>query len=221
MTKGVIFLIFNPPLCPESWCLAAGKEWSFVWLNEPNWNCLKWSNMPSLVMLCQKLWSKNFWMASNVQYLQSVMVSHISCYPLLKTTKNWRGDTGPNTGGMGSVSPVFICRSSFHDKVEARIVSAKLLTVWSVKALNIKDLFSSDDKSRRRTVCHWIQCTHGRPGNRICFPTNQERHSWIFDAMANQTLHQIELDIDRRFVVSVMLVSKDTLTHTRKEFLST
>lgn len=47
-------------------------------------------------------------------------------YRILPVAKDYKrigeGDTGPNTGGMGAVSPVVFADREFMDKVEQRII---------------------------------------------------------------------------------------------------
>ena len=65
------------------------------------------------------------------EYLDGVEVSYFILtdgrrWLLLPEAKDykriWDGDKGPNTGGMGSVSPVPFCDAAFTDKVVSRII---------------------------------------------------------------------------------------------------
>lgn len=65
------------------------------------------------------------------EYLDGVEVSFFVLtdghgYMLLPEAKDYKrignGDTGPNTGGMGSVSPVPFCTEDFVEKVRSRII---------------------------------------------------------------------------------------------------
>ena len=60
-------------------------------------------------------------------------------YKILPSAKDYKrigeGDTGPNTGGMGAVSPVPFANQAFMKKVEERIIKP---TVKGIKADNIR-----------------------------------------------------------------------------------
>ena len=62
---------------------------------------------------------------SGIECSVFVLTDGIS-YKILPVAKDYKrigsGDTGPNTGGMGAVSPVSFADASFMEKVEERIV---------------------------------------------------------------------------------------------------
>jgi len=133
-------------------------------------------------------------------------------YKLLPVAKDYKkigeGDTGPNTGGMGSVSPVSFADKVFMDKVEARIVKPTVDGLIS-EGIEYKGfIFFGLIKVDGEPFVIEYNARMGDPETESVFPRIKNDILEVFDAMANQTLHQIELDIDPRFVVSVMLVSK-------------
>ena len=83
------------------------------------------------------------------------MVTTIKYYPRLKDYKRiGEGDTGLNTGGMGSVSPVPFADDEFMQKVHQRVI---LRTVEGLKQDNIpykRFYFYRVDELRRRTICN-------------------------------------------------------------------
>jgi phosphoribosylamine--glycine ligase len=50
-------------------------------------------------------------------------------YKILPEAKDYKrigeGDTGPNTGGMGAISPVPFCSPELDDKLDAQIITLK------------------------------------------------------------------------------------------------
>ena len=77
------------------------------------------------------------------EYLNGIEVSTFvltdgTSYKLLPEAKDYKrigeGDTGPNTGGMGAVSPVYFVDNEFLDKVRKRIIEP---TIEGLKQRNI------------------------------------------------------------------------------------
>jgi phosphoribosylamine--glycine ligase len=91
-------------------------------------------------------------------------------YLMLPEAKDYKrildGDLGPNTGGMGSVSPVWFADREFTAKV---------------RRIKLQRFFvSGADEQERQSVCHRIQCPPGRPGNPNPYAPHRERSGPCF-----------------------------------------
>jgi len=133
-------------------------------------------------------------------------------YKLLPVAKDYKKigekDSGPNTGGMGSVSPVPFADEKFMKKVEERIVKPTVDGLIS-EGIEYKGfIFFGLIKVDGEPFVIEYNARMGDPETESVFPRIKNDILDVFDAIANQTLNQIELEIDPRFVASIMLVSK-------------
>jgi phosphoribosylamine--glycine ligase len=132
-------------------------------------------------------------------------------YKILPTAKDYKrigeGDTGLNTGGMGAISPVPFADDLLMTKIEERIVKP---TITGLQQDNLpykgfvfiglimvgKDPFVIEYNVRM-----------GDPETEVVLPLLKNDLAEIFKAIGNGTLKDIQIDIDTRSAVTVMLVS--------------
>ena len=132
-------------------------------------------------------------------------------FKVLPTAKDYKrigeGDTGLNTGGMGAISPVPFADSSFMDKVLERIVKP---TVEGFKLDNLPYkgfVFIGLIKVGDDPKVIEYNVRMGDPETEVVIPRVKNDFVSIFEAVANQTLDSIDLEIDERAATTVMAVS--------------
>ncbi|MEJ1221507.1 phosphoribosylamine--glycine ligase [Sediminicola sp. 1XM1-17] len=132
-------------------------------------------------------------------------------YKVLPTAKDYKrigeGDTGLNTGGMGAISPVPFADKAFMDKIHEQVVEP------TVEGLKKDDLpykgfiFIGLIKVGNDPKVIEYNVRLGDPETEVVLPRIQNDLLVVFEAVANQTLDQIDLKIDERTATTVMTVA--------------
>jgi phosphoribosylamine--glycine ligase len=117
------------------------------------------------------------------------------------------GDTGPNTGGMGAVSPVSFAGKAFMDKVEKRIIGP---TIEGLKKDNIDYrgfIFFGLINVKGDPFVIEYNCRMGDPEAESVIPRITNDLVDLFLAVSTQQLDKETILADPRYTATFMLVS--------------
>lgn len=159
------------------------------------------------------------------EFLKGIELSVFVCtdgenYIVLPEAKDYKrigeGDTGPNTGGMGAVSPVPFAGKEFLDKVEERIIRP---TIKGLKEENINYqgfLFIGLMNVNGDPYVIEYNCRMGDPETEVVFPRLQTDLVEILEVIAAGNLNKISLKITPQTAATVILVSNGYPGHYEK-----
>lgn len=132
-------------------------------------------------------------------------------YKILPTAKDYKrigeGDTGLNTGGMGAVSPVPFADAVLMEKIENRIVKPTI-TGLQKDGIEYKGfVFIGLINVKGEPMVIEYNVRMGDPETEVVMPRLKSDLVEIFEAIANQELEKITLQIDERAATTIMVVS--------------
>ncbi|MDP2235575.1 MAG: phosphoribosylamine--glycine ligase [Bacteroidales bacterium] len=143
--------------------------------------------------------------------LSAFVITDGISYKVLPSAKDYKrigeDDTGPNTGGMGAVSPVVFADKKFMDKVEECII------IPTVKGLSKEKIdyrgfifFGIMNVNGDPFVIEY-NVRLGDPEAECILPRLKSDFAEMLNACANQQLADYRIETDDRCAVTVMLVS--------------
>jgi len=132
-------------------------------------------------------------------------------YLILPEAKDYKrvgaGDIGPNTGGMGAVSPVSFATPDFMRKVEERIVIPTVQGLQNERIDYRGFLFIGLMNVDGDPYVIEYNVRMGDPETEAVMPRLNSDLLNLFESLRNQTLNRQTLDVDKRFVTTIVLVS--------------
>jgi phosphoribosylamine--glycine ligase len=134
-----------------------------------------------------------------------------SQYVLLPEAKDYKrigeGDTGPNTGGMGAVSPVPFAHGDFMDKVIEKVVRPTIAGLEKEGLVYHGFVFFGLINVGGEPYVIEYNCRMGDPETEVVMPRLKTDIVKLFKAMDEVRLNECEVEIDPRAASTVVLVS--------------
>jgi len=133
-------------------------------------------------------------------------------YVILPEAKDYKrigdGDTGPNTGGMGAVSPVPFANKAFMDNVENKVIKPTIdgLLAEGIDFTGFLFIGLMNDNGEPNVIEYNVRM--GDPETEAVIPRVKNDLVDIFEAAANGTLSKQKIEIDERTATTVVMVSE-------------
>ena len=132
-------------------------------------------------------------------------------YALLPIAKDYKrigeGDTGPNTGGMGAVSPVPFVDQELMSKVKSKII---IPTLTGLQKRNINYhgfIFFGLIMVNNEPYVIEYNCRMGDPETEVVMPRLNNDLLELFESLRTQNLHEISIDKTDGYTTTVVMVS--------------
>ena len=132
-------------------------------------------------------------------------------YVLLPEAKDYKrigkGDTGPNTGGMGAVSPVPFADKVFMDKVLEKVIEPTIIGLHKEGLVYHGFVFFGLINVGGEPYVIEYNCRMGDPETEVVMPRLKNDLVELFLAMSAGKLTELHVDVDPRSAATLVLVS--------------
>ena len=143
--------------------------------------------------------------------VSSFVVTDGTAYKILPSAKDYKraydGDKGPNTGGMGAISPVPFVDAEFHEKTLNQII---IPTIKGPRKDNIPFngfVFIGLIKVGSDPYVIEYNCRLGDPESEVILPLLKSDLLHLFDSLGSGLLSEYDLQIEDKTAATVMLTS--------------
>ncbi len=132
-------------------------------------------------------------------------------YIILPSAKDYKrigaGDTGLNTGGMGSISPVAFADKEFNRKIENRIIKPTVNGIIKEKLNYVGFLFIGIIKVGNDPYVIEYNVRMGDPETQVVLPRIKNDFLDLLISTVNCSLDSVVMEIDKKSYVNVVLAS--------------
>jgi phosphoribosylamine--glycine ligase len=151
------------------------------------------------------------------QFLKGVEVSAFlitdgNTFKMLPAAKDYKrvgnGDTGPNTGGMGAVSPVPFADKDFMQKVHDRVAAPTIRGLREEGIPYQGFLFMGLMNVNNEPYVIEYNVRLGDPETQAILPRLRSDLLDLFEGIATGTLSERHIDVDDRTAVSIVMASE-------------
>jgi len=132
-------------------------------------------------------------------------------FKMLPEAKDYKrigeGDTGPNTGGMGAVSPVSFVNPEFMEKVKNQVLIPTVKGLYKDNIDYKGFIFFGLMKVQGDPYVIEYNCRLGDPETEVILPRVKSDLLHLFEGIATDTLSECDLEFDERTATTVILAS--------------